>query len=26
MEFSHFEQVPAELSKKIIEVTTGKIL
>ncbi len=26
MEFSHFEEVPAELSKKIIEVTTGKIL
>ncbi|MCI0522811.1 MAG: elongation factor G [Bacteroidales bacterium] len=26
MEFSHFEEVPAELSKKIIEVTKGKIL
>jgi len=26
MEFSHFEEVPAELAKKIIEVTTGKIL
>ena len=26
MEFSHFEEVPAELSKKIIETTTGKIL
>ncbi len=26
MEFSHFDEVPAELSKKIIEVTTGKIL
>ena len=26
MEFSHFEKVPAELAKKIIEVTTGKIL
>jgi elongation factor G len=26
MEFSHFEEVPEELSKKIIEVTTGKIL
>ncbi|HNV68023.1 MAG TPA: elongation factor G, partial [Bacteroidales bacterium] len=24
MEFSHFEEVPAELAKKIIEVTTGK--
>ncbi len=26
MEFSHFEEVPAELSKKIIEVTKGKNL
>ncbi|HCM60485.1 MAG TPA: elongation factor G [Bacteroidales bacterium] len=26
MEFSHFDEVPAELAKKIIEVTTGKIL
>ncbi|MCU0379500.1 MAG: elongation factor G [Bacteroidales bacterium] len=26
MEFSHFEEVPAELSKNIIEVTKGKIL
>ena len=26
MEFSHYEEVPAELSKKIIEVTKGKIL
>jgi elongation factor G len=26
MEFSHFEEVPEELAKKIIEVTTGKIL
>ncbi len=26
MEFSHFEEVPAELAKKIIETTTGKIL
>ena len=24
MEFSHFEEVPVELAKKIIEVTTGK--
>ncbi len=26
MEFSHYEEVPEELAKKIIEVTTGKIL
>ncbi len=26
MEFSHYEEVPAELSKKIIEVSKGKIL
>ena len=26
MEFSHYEEVPAELAKKIIEVTKGKIL
>ncbi|HSO77056.1 MAG TPA: EF-Tu/IF-2/RF-3 family GTPase, partial [Bacteroidales bacterium] len=26
MEFSHYDEVPAELSKKIIEVTKGKIL
>jgi elongation factor G len=26
MEFSHYEQVPAEISNKIVEVTKGKIL
>jgi elongation factor G len=26
MEFSNYEEVPEELAKKIIEVTTGKIL
>ena len=26
MEFSHFEEVPAELAKKIVEITKGKIL
>jgi elongation factor G len=26
MEFSHYEQVPAEISNKIVEITKGKIL
>ena len=26
MEFSHYEEVPAEIAKRIIEITKGKIL
>jgi elongation factor G len=26
MEFSHYEQVPAEISNRIVELTKGKIL
>jgi len=26
MEFSHYEQVPAEISNRIVEITKGKIL
>jgi len=26
MEFSHYEQVPADISNRIIEITKGKIL
>jgi hypothetical protein len=26
MEFSHYEEVPAEIAKRIVEITKGKIL
>jgi len=26
MEFSHYEQVPADISNRIVEITKGKIL
>jgi elongation factor G len=26
MEFSHFEEVPAEIANRIVEITKGKIL